>query len=166
MTIASDFTNKVQAILEGYPRNHSVNSLRNAFVLLSKAREFSEIDSNIAVFLSITAEEEAVSSIFLAIKQLGYDGSDKINHRNHIHKAAFYPFCQALTKTFELFEKNSPQLVIDKTAENPRLFLRFFVKDFDGKSFVARPDVPFGFTIRNDVCIEYFEDNLKSMSLT
>ncbi len=161
MTITSDFTNKVKAILEDYPRNHAVNSLRNAFSLLAKARKFYEIDSNIAVFLSITAEEEAVSSIFLALKQLGYDGSDKINHRNHIHKAAFYPFCQALTKTFELFEKNSPQLVIDKTEKYPRLFVRFFVEDFDGKSFVARPDVPFGFTIRTDISIEYFEENLK-----
>lgn len=161
MPITSEFIDKVKAILEEYPRNHSINSLRNAFVLLAKARDFQEIDGNIAAFCAITAEEEAVSSIFLALKQLGYDGANKINHRNHIHKAAFYPFCQALTKTFELFNKNSPQIVIDNTEKYPRLFVRFFVEDFDGKKIVAKPDVPFGFTISNEVSIEYFEDNLK-----
>lgn len=159
--MTSNFTEKVRAILEDYPRNHSINSLRNAFVLLEKARDFQELDGNIAVFCAITAEEEAVSSIFLALKQLGYDGSDKINHRNHIHKAAFYPFCQALTKTFELFEKNKPQIVIDQKSNKPKLFLRFFVEDFAGKSLAAQPDVPFGFTIKNDVSLEYFENNLK-----
>ncbi len=161
MTITSNFIEKIKTILQDYPRNHSVNSLRNAFALLEKARKLSGIDSNMAAFLSITAEEEAVASIFLTLKQLGYDGADKINHRNHIHKAAFYPFCQALTHTFELFEKNKPQLVIDQNSDNPRLYVRFFVEDFEGKSFIAQPDVPFGFTIRNEVCIEYFENNLK-----
>ncbi len=161
MAITPEFIEKVKCILEDYPKNHSINSLRNAFSLLSRDRELSGIDSNTAVFLAITAEEEAVSSIFLALKQLGYDGSDKINHHNHVHKAAFYPFCQALSKSFEVFEKRSPQLVIDKESELPRLFVRFFVENFDGKSFVARPDVPFGFTIRNDAYLEYFEENLK-----
>ncbi len=161
MTITPEFTEKVRAILEEYPKSHSVNSLRNSLVLLSKAKEFVEIDGNIAAFLSITAEEEAVSSIFLCLKQLGYDGADKINHWNHIHKAAFFPFCQALTHTFELFNKNRPQLAIDRTHENPRLFIRFFVEDSDGKSFVAKSDVPFGFAIRNENGIDYFDKNLK-----
>ena len=161
MTIPSEFIEKIKCILEDYPRDHSINSLRNAFDLLSRAKKLSDIDSNAAVFLAITAEEEAVSSIFLALKQLGYDCSDKINHRNHIHKVAFYPFCQALSKSFEVFEKCTPQLVIDKEFEHPILFLRFFVEDFDGKSLVARPAVPFGFSIKNDICLEYFEDNLK-----
>jgi len=161
MITNTEFIHSLHNILENYPRDHSVNSLRHAFVLFSKAKKFSDIDSNTAVFLSITAEEEAVSSIFLALKKLGYDASDKINHYNHIHKAAFYHFCQALAQTFHIFEKNSPQLVLDSEAEFPRLYIKFFIKNFDGNPLVVKPDVPFGFTIKNEVTIEYFEKKLQ-----
>lgn len=159
--IRQDFIDNVKAFIEKYPKNHSINSLRNAFSLLERARGLKDIDSNMAAFCAITAEEEAVSSIFLALKQSDYDGADKINHRNHIHKAAFFPFCQALAKTFEVFNKNLPQLAIDSTEQYPRLYIRFTVEGLDGEPLAAKSDVPFGFTISNDASIEYFENNLK-----
>ncbi len=118
-------------------------------------------DENAAVFLAITAEEEAVSAIFLSLKQLGYDSANQINHRNHVHKAAFYPFCQAMSNVFKSFSKSSPQIGIDLNSENHRLLLRMTVKNFNGETFFATPDVPFGFTVQKDASIDYFESALK-----
>ena len=161
MPISKNFIEKVRAFLDIYPKSHSINSLKNAFNLFNKAKKFQGVDDNISLFCSITAVEEAVSSIFLALKHLGYDASDKVNHFNHIHKSAFYPFCKSLVKSFELFNNNEPQLAIDKKGKYPKLHIRFFVENFDGEKLLATPDVPFGFTISNDTSIEDFEDNLK-----
>jgi hypothetical protein len=162
MPINKEFIEKVRAFLDIYPKSHSLNSLKNAYNLLDKARKYQGNDDSISLFCAITAVEEAVSSIFLALKHLGYDSADKINHFNHIHKSAFYPFCKALVFSFELFNNSKPQLAIDKNGKYPKLFIRFFVENFNGESFLATPEVPFGFTISNDVKIEDFENNLKN----
>ncbi len=161
MPISKEFIEKVRAFLDVYPKSHSLNSLRNALNLLDKAKKYQGNDDNISLFCAITAVEEAVSSIFLALKHLHYDSADKINHYNHIHKSAFYPFCKALVFSFELFNKNKPQLAIDKNSKHPRLLIRFFVENLNGESLVATSDLPFGFTIKNDSGIEDFESNLK-----
>jgi hypothetical protein len=159
--ISTEFFEKVEQILENYPRNHSVNSLRNAFDSLSRAKKIQDIDANMAYFLALTAEEEAVSAIFLALKQLGYNGALQVSHRNHIHKTAFYPFCQAVYSSFSIFKNCNPQIVIDKKSPNHRLFIKFFVQETNKESYVATPDVPFGFSIKSDDSFENFESNLK-----
>lgn len=156
-----NFIKKVKSFLEDCPKNHSSNSLRNAFGLLDRAKKLSQIDENAAAFLAITAEEEAVSAIFLALKQLGYDSANTINHRNHVHKAAFYPFCQAMSNVLKAFNSSSPHIGIDPNSEDHRLLLRMTVKNFNGETFFATPDVPFGFTVKKDTSIDHFESALK-----
>lgn len=161
MPINKEFIAKVRSFLDIYPKSHSLNSLRNAFHLLDKAKKYQGNDDSISLFCAITAVEEAVSSVFLALKHLGYDSADKINHFNHIHKSALYPFCKVLVFSFELFNKNKPQIGIDKNDKYPKLLIRFFLENSNGESFVATPEPPFGFTIKNEVKIEDFDDNLK-----
>ena len=161
MSLEEKFIIKVRGLLEEYPKNHSSNALRNAFGLLERAKRIADIDSNASVFLAITAEEEAVSSIFLALKQLGYDCADKLKHHNHVHKSAFVPFCEALSNIFSIFNKSNPQIAIDKNHEVPRLFIKITMFDFNGEPLLAKPDVPFGFTVESDMPVDSFENALK-----
>ena len=164
MPISEDFISKVREFLEIYPKSHSLNSLKNAFTLFEKAKIHLGTDDNISLFCAITAVEEAVTAIFLCLKHKGYDGSEKINHHNHVHKAAFYPFCKALTFSFQTFNNMKPQIAIDREGEFPRLYIRFFIQNQEGKSFTGTSDTPFGFTISNETSLEYFESNLNSNS--
>jgi hypothetical protein len=161
MSLDEKFIIKVRDLLEKYPKNHSSNALRNAFGLLERAKRLAEIDSNASVFLAITAEEEAVSSIFLALKHLRYDCADKLKHHNHVHKSAFVPFCEALSNIFSLFNKSNPQVTIDTERKIPRLFLKLTMFDFNGNPLLAKPDVPFGFTVDSDMPVDTFENALK-----
>jgi len=68
----------------------------NAIRHLNRAWLAWEIDPEMAIFRSITAEEESATAVFLAIKRLNYHGSELINHRNHLHKNALFPFSKAV----------------------------------------------------------------------
>ena len=65
---------------------------------LEKAWDIKDIDPAMAIFRSITAEEEAATSIFLALKQKNYANSNKLKFKSHIYKQALSPFLQAVGK--------------------------------------------------------------------
>ena len=71
----------------------------NALRHLTRAWMIRELDPQMAVFRSITAEEESASAVFRAVKRLGYSGSRYLNPRNHVHKNALFPFCVAVYRT-------------------------------------------------------------------
>lgn len=54
----------------------------------------------LAVFSAITAEEEAATSVLYALKKLKYEGHERINFRDHVHKAGLYPFIRLLGEAF------------------------------------------------------------------
>ena len=57
-----------------------------------------EADREIASFRAITAQEEAATALFMALKEKGYPGSDRLNVREHRHKAALWPFLEAVKR--------------------------------------------------------------------
>lgn len=68
------------------------HSALNATDGLDKAWALRHIDKEMAVFRAITAEEEAASALFHALKRRGYPDSGKLNPRLHEHKAALTPY--------------------------------------------------------------------------
>jgi len=69
---------------------------RSALRHLERARAIREVDPEFAVLHAITAEEEAATAVFHALKRAKYDGSRGLNGRNHAHKAALLPFLQGV----------------------------------------------------------------------
>lgn len=87
-------------ILENVKSCHSKNSFRSALVHLDKAEDLYNIDQEMCVFRAITAEEEAASGLMLCLKELGYKLSNKLKHRDHVHKSAIYPFISLVQMAF------------------------------------------------------------------
>lgn len=87
-------------LLESIDNCHSKNSFRSALVHLDKAEKLYGVDQEMFVFRAITAEEEAASGLMLCLKELGYDFSNKLKHRDHVHKSAIYPFISVIQMAF------------------------------------------------------------------
>ncbi len=79
-------------------KGRSLHCARNAVHCLEKASEIAEIDPEMAIFRSLTAEEEASTAIFFILKQIGYENAKKINFRSHVHKQAVIPFIRSIGK--------------------------------------------------------------------
>ncbi|MGA7982133.1 MAG: hypothetical protein WCA32_18180, partial [Chromatiaceae bacterium] len=72
------------------------HSLRCAVNHLKRGWALREIDDEMAVFRTITAEEEAVSGLFHALKFRGYKNANRLNAHDHRYKNAAIPFLQIL----------------------------------------------------------------------
>ena len=60
-----------------------------------------------AVFRAITAEEEAATAIFLALKEHGYENADKIKFKKHPYKQALEPFLRSIGKFADKWSKRT-----------------------------------------------------------
>lgn len=79
---------------------HSKNAFRSALHHLDKAKILYDLDKEMCVFRAITAEEEAASGLMLSLKEGGYELSNKLKHRDHVHKSAIYPFISLVKMAF------------------------------------------------------------------
>ena len=96
----------------------------NAVDHLRKAATIAELDPAMAVFRGITAEEEAATAVFHAVRRRRYVGAQHLKPRDHLQKNALLPFCHAVARLFaEATEKLSlaPQLTIDGEGDQRRL---------------------------------------------
>lgn len=75
-------------------KRRSAHSAQHAVYHLNKAWQLREVDSQMAAFRAITAEEEAATAVFLVLREKGYAGADRINFRDHLAKQALYPFVE------------------------------------------------------------------------
>lgn len=89
---------EVVDIINNLGKSQSRHCAINSLMHLEKAWDLKDIDPEMAVFRAITAEEEAATSIFLALKQKKYTNSNKLKFRNHTYKQAVAPFFQAIGK--------------------------------------------------------------------
>lgn len=64
--------------------------IKHAWVNIDKARKLVNLDNEMACFRAITAEEEAATGIFQALKNIGYQKADKLNKNFHNHKAGLW----------------------------------------------------------------------------
>ncbi len=106
---------------------------RNAIHHLERAWKLKDIDPEMAIFRSITAEEEAATAIFIALKEKGYDNAKKLKFKNHAYKQALEPFIRSICTFSEKFSKVSGfpfgekfQLKIEGEGKEKKLSLSFY----------------------------------------
>lgn len=90
------------------------------------AWEIRELDPEMAAFHAITAEEEAATAIFHAVRRRRYPGAERLNQRNHAHKAATRPFFISVAKVLRTLPENgiTTQLVLDENVTPPEFSVR------------------------------------------
>lgn len=124
---------------------------RSAFVHLRKAWTLHPVDSEMSMFRAITAEEEAATALILALKQRKYDGAEKLNPRDHVHKNAVSPFLDSVNNL--LFETGvpAPKLMISK-GDRPKITIQIDVSALTGnpEPLIAVPDHPFNYLLSKD----------------
>ena len=145
-----EFTDIQQSIKElildtASPGKHCA---RSGIRHIEKAWEIKDIDREMAGFRAITGEEESVSAIFHALKRRRYKGSDKLNPRNHVHKAALYPFIIALSQAFETISqsKMEPKLELHSETDRKGFRVGITVKGPHGKP--VWPEPPLNFNVK------------------
>ena len=87
-----------------------------------------ETDPSMAVFRSVTAEEEAATAVFRALQRLKYPKAEKLDRHGHLHKNAAIPFVAAvLDQVAPTIRARSPDgalWAIDRDGDRPRLTYR------------------------------------------
>lgn len=72
------------------------HAARNALFHIERAHALQEVDPEMALFRSITGEEEAVRAIFDSLQRRDYPNARRLNWQDHKHKAAVVPFLRAV----------------------------------------------------------------------
>jgi hypothetical protein len=68
----SELDQEVKNIVEEQAKGLVKSCAKNAIRHLEKAWDIKDIDPEMSIFRAITAEEEAATSIFIALKEKGY----------------------------------------------------------------------------------------------
>lgn len=142
----------IQLVNESATTCRGRHSLRCAVNHLKKGWQLRKDDPEMAVFRAITAEEEAVSGVFHALKYRNYKNADLINPRNHVHKSAAIPFLQVLGLFFHEFsetEKIAPKLHLKDEDGETRLRVALSVK-INSEDLLAYPIPPLNFSVTSD----------------
>lgn len=111
---------------------------RSAFDHLRRSWSLHPVDSEMALFRAITAEEEAATALILALKQRGYDGVGSLNPRNHVHKAAVSPFLDAVNNLLVSLGVPAPRLTL-QGGDRPQLMVTI-----DLAALTRSPEPQFG----------------------
>lgn len=143
-------------------KGHSKHCARNAIHHLERAWKLKEIDPEMAVFRAITAEEEAATAIFLALKEQGYENADKIKFKKHSYKQALEPFLRGIGKFADKWSKEPGfpfgekyLLILEGGGKEKRLSISFY---FQNGMITCIP--PLGFSVKINDRIYYFEKEL------
>lgn len=148
----------INATAKGYGRNCA----RNAVSHLEAAWKIKNIDPEMAVFRAITAEEEAATAIFIALKEKGYENANKIKFKSHPYKQAVAPFVTAISKFIADIAKcpgfqfgENYRLLVEGEGKDRKLILSFYLA-----KGLATPIPPLGFEIALNGKPYYFEKEL------
>lgn len=123
----------------GFASASSVRHLQRALVLEDEMPE-------VAVFLAITAEEEAATAVFAALRKRGYEGARDLRDTDHTFKAGVFPFIKLLVKSLGA-SKNGIPLEIGfepdrKKQANRMLKVRMSLRPFGLPGQFLMPDPP------------------------
>lgn len=141
---------RVVGLLRHEPEDWTRKSFDAAFIHLSFAHRLKEIDPAMALFRAITAEEEAATGLLRALQSRRYAASGELLPKDHLQKAAVYPYLRAIAKHTSYLRMSGIKEVrfaIPKDEDKPRLQLAF-VLDGENAGIVARPDPPLNLRIR------------------
>jgi hypothetical protein len=139
---------------------------RSAIKHIKKAWDIREIDKEMACFRAITGEEESVSAIFHSLKKRKYIGAEKLNPRNHVHKAAFYSFCMAISQSLNLLIEQGlePTIELKEVNSVKRFQTRLTIKMPDGQIKWAYPSPPFHYNIKMNEQFHDFSEELMDIA--
>ncbi len=153
----------VEGLILGTP-SPGKHSARSAIRHIQKAWEIRELDREMAGFRAITGEEESASAIYHALKRRRYNGADKLDPRNHVHKAALYPFLIAVSQALQPLAKSElePRLELKEENGRKRIRSRVTVTTPSGDSMWAYPEPPLHYTLTiNDKLHDFSEELAK-----
>lgn len=126
----------------------AINAVRH----LNRAWKIRELDREMAVFRSITAEEEAATAILQSLKSHRYRGADKLKPRDHVQKSAIIPFFDAITRVLATMQNPPPlQMHLDHQPDFPRLVLQIQLLHPVKGLVWATPQPPLHFEARHSV---------------
>lgn len=162
MIFENEFDRELANCINETAKGHSRNCARSAIRHIEMAWKIKEVDPEMAVFRAITAEEEAATAIFMALKEKRYENSNKIKYKNHSYKLALEPFILSICTFAEKWSKvpgfpfgDKFQFKIDGEGKDKKLSISFHYKD---GLVTAIP--PLGFEIKKNNKPYYFEDEL------
>jgi len=133
----------------------------NAVRHLNRAWKIRNGDPEMALFRSITAEEEAASALILALKRRHYPDAANLRHNDHLDKNAVIPFFDALSRVIEKIRPvEAFEVLLDLKHDPPRLALRFTLREpLTGTDINVYPKPPLHFKLtRGPTGKERFED--------
>jgi hypothetical protein len=122
----------------GYAARSSIRHINRSFELTNSMPE-------VSAFLAITAEEEASTALFLALKSKKYTEAKKLKKRNHNHKGGVYPFLMLVGETLNVKNHELPiqtTFEIPSDENNEVLRIRMFLGEFEGEDKFIDPDPP------------------------
>jgi len=125
----------------------AVNAIRH----LNSAWRVRGLDPEMAVFRSITAEEEAATAAFLALKRLDYPGAGLISHRSHLHKNALFPFGKAVADLLSAIDTGPLQVEAFVNLDDAERLIRLrfhFPIPGTTQRFTLVPKAPLHFQLR------------------
>ncbi|RRV49537.1 hypothetical protein [Pseudomonas sp. p106] len=96
----------------------------NAISHLRKSVEISSIDPAMAAFRAVCAEEEAATALINSLKDVGYEGAEKLHFRRHDDKHAVVLFVGTVMQWFQ----NRKAQAGEQLGEH-----RIFFDDIDGR---------------------------------
>lgn len=140
---------------------------RSAFNHLRRSWILHPIDSEMSLFRAITAEEEAATALFLALRQRKYKGADNLKLMNHLHKSAVSPFLDAVANLLVETKFPLPKLKIYR-GSRPAIHLVIDIGALTGdeEPLLGKPDHPFNYLLRvgDDVNAYRFEKQLQALA--
>lgn len=143
----SDIEARAWGLIEKAPAPGK-HAARNAVFHIERAYALQGIDPEIALFRSITAEEEAARAIFDALQRRDYPNARRLNWQDHRHKAAVVPFLRAVADLIAKAGFAEPEIVFEKEEGQDVLRVRIKVPNPVGSGFVwLYPQPPLDFNL-------------------
>ncbi len=138
---------------------------RSAIIHIQNAWKIRSLDPDMSVFRSITAVEESATAIFHTLKRHGYEGSDKLQLRSHVHKAALRPFLGAIETNFanSRLEQFSLALEAVGTGKDGRILVRFSLPNAPEDMKYAYPEPPLHFALGRNGEKYHFTEELRDI---
>ena len=143
------------------------HSFRSAFRHIRLAWKLYLLDKEMSLFRAITGEEEAASGLMLALIRQRYPGANRLNPRNHVHKAAVSPYLDAVSDLMASVPVPAPRLSLSMGSP-PSISISIDLQALgvsDEPNSVT-PDNPFNFILRKngDENVYFFEKELHAIA--
>lgn len=140
----------IVTLLHHEPEDWTRKSFDAAFIHLSLAHRLKDIDPAMAIFRAITAEEESATGLLRALQAQGYAAPGELLPKDHLQKAAVYPYLRAIAKHTSHLRMNGIKEVrfgIPRDEDKPKLQLALILDGaYDG--IVARSSPPLNLRVR------------------